>query len=107
MPTQITVAAYLLLMHQQGPQDLDVAVVGFGSGVTVGTAMSFPLRSVDVIELERAIPEAARFFQDVNLLDYQLEEFPYVQMDRLSIINDDGRNYLASTDRMYLSLIHI
>ena len=29
MPTQITVAAYPLLMHQDGPQDLDVAVVGF------------------------------------------------------------------------------
>lgn len=101
MPTQITVAAYPLLMHQDGPQDLDVAVVGFGSGVSVGTAMSFPVRSVDVIELERAIPEAARFFQDVNLLEYTSETFPYVEMDRLEIINDDGRNYLASTDRMY------
>jgi predicted membrane-bound spermidine synthase len=96
MPTQITVAAYPLLMHQQGPQDLDVAVIGFGSGVTVGTSLSFPLRSVDVVELERSIPEAARFFQDVNLLDYRREDFPYVEMDRLQIINDDGRNYLAS-----------
>ncbi len=101
MPTQITVAAYPLLMHQAGPQDLDVAVVGFGSGVSVGTTMSFPVRSVDVIELERAVPEAARFFQDVNLLEYNLETFPYVEMDRLQIIGDDGRNYLASTDRQY------
>jgi spermidine synthase/MFS family permease len=101
MPTQITVAAYPLLMHQSGPQDLDVAVIGFGSGVTVGTALSFPVRSVDVIELERSIPEAARFFEDVNLLEYELDHFPYVEMDRLEIINDDGRNYLASTDREY------
>ncbi|AKF06847.1 hypothetical protein [Sandaracinus amylolyticus] len=101
MPTQITVAAYPLLMHQNGPQDLDVAVVGFGSGVSVGTALSFPVRTVDVIELERAIPEAARFFQDVNFLEYTRDTFPYVEMDRLEIINDDGRNYLASTDRQY------
>ena len=101
MPTQITVAAYPLLMHEGGPTDLDVAVVGFGSGVTVGSTLSFPVRSVDVIELERAIPEAARFFQDVNLLEYTLDEFPYVEMDRLTIYNDDGRNYLAATDRMY------
>ncbi|MBN8615418.1 MAG: fused MFS/spermidine synthase [Deltaproteobacteria bacterium] len=101
MPTQVTVAAYPLLMHQDGPTDLDVAIIGFGSGVTVGSTLSFPVRSVDVIELERAIPEAARFFQDVNLLDYELERFPYVQMDRLQIINDDGRNYLAATDRQY------
>ena len=101
MPTQITVAAYPLLMHPAGPTDLDVAVVGFGSGVTVGTAMSFPVRSVDVIELERAIPEAARWFSDVNLLDYNLDHYPFIEMDRLEIIADDGRNYLASTDRMY------
>lgn len=101
MPTQITVAAYPLLFHQDGPTDLDVAIVGFGSGVTVGSSLSFPVRSVDVLELERAIPQAARFFQDVNLLEYQLDAFPYVQMDRLTIINDDGRNYLASTDRSY------
>ncbi len=101
MPTQISVAALPLLFHQDGPTDLDVAIVGFGSGVSVGTTLSFPVRSVDVLELERAIPEAARFFEDVNLLDYRLDHFPYVEMDRLSIINDDGRNYLASTDRSY------
>ncbi|MFO0681816.1 MAG: fused MFS/spermidine synthase [Sandaracinus sp.] len=101
MPTQITVSAYPMLMHSQGPTDLDVAVVGFGSGVTVGTTLSFPVRSVDVIELERSIPEAARFFEDVNLLEYQLDHFPFVEMDRLTVINDDGRNYLASTDHQY------
>jgi spermidine synthase/MFS family permease len=101
MPTQITVAAYPLLMHPRGPQDLDVAIIGFGSGVSVGTALSFPVRSVDVIELERAILEASRYFQDVNLLEYTREDFPYVHMDRLEVIHDDGRNYLASTDRQY------
>ncbi|MBX3250623.1 MAG: fused MFS/spermidine synthase [Myxococcales bacterium] len=101
MPTQIMVAAYPLLMHERGPRDLDVAVVGFGSGVSVGTAMKFPVRSVDVMELERAIPEASKFFEDVNGLDYVLPHFPYVEMDRLTIVNDDGRNYLASTSRQY------
>lgn len=101
MPTQITVAAYPLLMHSRGAIDLDVAVVGFGSGVSVGTTLSFPVRRVDVIELERAIPEAARFFEDVNLLDYNLDHYPFVEMDRLSIINDDGRNFLAATDQSY------
>jgi len=101
MPTQIMVGAYPLLMHEEGPEDLDVAIVGFGSGVTVGTVLKFPVASVDVMELERAIPEASRFFQDVNGLDYTLPEFPYIEMDRLDIVNDDGRNYLASTDQQY------
>jgi spermidine synthase len=101
MPTQINVATYPLLLHPRGPRNLDVAVIGFGSGVTVGTTLRFPVRRVDVIELERSIIEAARFFEDVNHLDYALDHWPYIQMDRLTIINDDGRNYLASTDRRY------
>ncbi len=101
MPTQIMVGAYPLLMHQNGPVDLDVAVIGFGSGVTVGSVLKFPVRSVDVIELERSIPDASKYFQDVNGLDYTLEDFPYVEMDRLTVINDDGRNYLTSTDRTF------
>jgi spermidine synthase len=101
MPTQIMVAGYPLLLHPKGPRDLDVAVIGFGSGVTVGSALQFPVRSVDVIELERAIPYASRFFADVNHLEYTLDRFPYVEMDRLRVIDDDGRNYLASTSRKY------
>ena len=101
MPTQINVAAYPLLLHPAGPEGLDVAVVGFGSGVTVGTALGFPVGRVDVIELERSIIEAARFFEDVNHLDYRLPHWPYVEMDRLTVINDDGRNYLASTRQQY------
>ncbi len=101
MPTQIMVGAYPLLMHPRGATDLDVAVVGFGSGVTVGTTLKFPVRSVDVIELEKAVLDASRFFEEVNHLTYALDEFPFVEMDRLSVINDDGRNYLASTDKQY------
>ena len=101
MPTQVMVAGYPLLMHAGGPAGADVAIVGFGSGVTVGTALEFPVASVDVIELERSVPEAAKFFQSVNHLDYRLTEFPFVQMPRLTVINDDGRNYLASTRKQY------
>ena len=101
MPTQINMAAYPLLMHENGPEGLDVAIIGFGSGVSVGAALQYPVRSVDVIELERAIPEAARWFAPVSHLDFNREEFPFVEMDRLRVINDDGRNYLAATEREY------
>ncbi len=103
MPTQIMVAGYPLLLHPRGPRDLEVAVIGFGSGVTVGTALQFPVRHVDAIELERNILEASQFFADVNHLQYDLDEWPYVtdQGGRLTVINNDGRNYLASTDKKY------
>jgi len=101
MPTQIMVAGFPLLLHRDGPDDLDVAVVGFGSGVTVGTALQFPVASVDVLELEPRILEASRLFREVNHLDYPLDDFPWVKMPRLEVFNDDGRNFLASTERRY------
>jgi spermidine synthase len=77
MPTQIMVAAYPLLLHARGPKDLDVAIVGFGSGVTVGAALSFPVRHVDAMELEASVVDAAsRFFGDVNHLPRKQSTFP-------------------------------
>jgi spermidine synthase len=102
MPTQIMVAAYPLLLHTRGPRDLDVAIVGFGSGVTVGAALQFPVRHVEAMELERAVVEAAvDFFADVSHLPRRRDDFPYVDEPRLSLHNDDGRNFLASTPKRY------
>lgn len=102
MPTQVLVAGYPLLLHPRPARELDVAVVGFGSGVTIGTTLQFPVRRVDVIELERWIPDAARYFADVNHLTFTpRREFPFVTADRLTLLNNDGRNFLAATDRRY------
>ncbi len=102
MPTQIMVSAYPLLLHPKGPRDLDVAIVGFGSGVTVGAALEFPVRHVEAMELEEAVVEAAAdFFSDVSHLPRQSERFPFVRHPRLTLHNDDGRNFLASTKARY------
>jgi spermidine synthase len=102
MPTQVLVAGYPLLMHPREPEELDVCLVGFGSGVTVGTALEFPVRRVDDVELERWIPDASRYFADVNHLQYTPERvYPFVEMPRLTLINNDGRNFLAATNRRY------
>ncbi|MBL8681076.1 MAG: fused MFS/spermidine synthase [Myxococcales bacterium] len=101
MPTQVLVGAIPLLAHPRGPQDLDVSIVGWGSGVTVGTVLQWPVRRVDVIELERATLDASRYFSSVNHLEYPLRDFPYVRAPRLTVINNDGRNFLATTPRKY------
>lgn len=101
MPTQVLVGALPLLAHPRGPENLDVSIVGWGSGVTVGTVLQWPVRRVDVIELERATLDASRFFASVNHLEYTLRDFPYVQAPRLTVINNDGRNFLATTSRKY------
>jgi predicted membrane-bound spermidine synthase len=100
MPTQIMVAALPLLFHPRVASGLDAAIIGLGSGVTAGAALQFPLRSLDDFELERSVMEASRFFADVNHLQY-VDTFPFVHEPRMRMINDDGRNYLASTDKRY------
>ncbi|MCC7537989.1 MAG: hypothetical protein IT379_17315, partial [Deltaproteobacteria bacterium] len=101
MPTQIMVAGFPISLHPSGGRNADIAVIGFGSGVTLGAALQFPVRKVDVIELEPSIMEASQFFRDVNHLTYGLSGYPYVNTPRLNVIADDGRNFLASTRNTY------
>jgi spermidine synthase len=96
MATQIMVSALPMMLHARGPHGLDAMVIGVGSGVTVGAALQFPLRSLRVAELERAVNEASRFYASVNHLGYT-DRYPYLHAPRLEVINDDGRNYLAAT----------
>ena len=89
MATQIMVGLMPLLIH---PTALDrpprVAVIGYGSGVTVGAALQFPVGHADVVELEPAVVEAARYFDDVN---HRPERDP-----RMTLWADDGRNFLSA-----------
>ncbi|MBN2525906.1 MAG: fused MFS/spermidine synthase [Deltaproteobacteria bacterium] len=121
MPTQVMVSAYPLLLHPKGPKDLDVAIVGFGSGVTVGAALEFPIKHVDCVELESAVIEASSVFGgvqgapvqpefDVNHLVYRSQDSPefnwndpdtFVVNDRLSVFANDGRNFLAASPKKY------
>jgi len=94
MPTQIMVGLMPLLFH---PGALDrpprVAVVGYGSGVTVGAVTQFPIAHADVVELEPAIVRASRWFADVN---HRPDANPKVR-----ILLDDGRNFLGRSDDTY------
>ena len=109
MPTQVMVAGLPLLLHPRGPEGLRVAVIGFASGVTVGTALRFPVARVDAIELEPATVESSWFFRHVNLLPYEdgaadprSREFRPLRPDpRLRVLSNDGRNFLASTPERY------
>ena len=96
--TQIMVGLMPLLWH---PTALDkpprVAVVGYGSGVTIGAVTQFPIAHADVIELEPAVVEAGdRFFAEVSHLPSK--------DPRVRVIIGDGRNFMtqaASVDDRY------
>jgi spermidine synthase len=68
MPTQITVGLLPLLLypHDVATRPPRVALIGFGSGVTAGSVTQFPVKSLEVIELEPAIYQASHFFDHVN-----------------------------------------
>src|SRR4029077_18907828 len=59
MLTQKLVAHLPLLLHDN-PRN--VAVIGLGSGVTVGAALRHPVDRVDIIELSPEVVEASHFF---------------------------------------------
>jgi len=102
MVTQIMVSAYPLIFHPRILDgDLRTAIIGFGSGVTVGATMQFPLGSVHVVELEPAVVESSRTFEKHNFLHYGVEGWPYALMDGLTVISNDGRNFLVSGADQY------
>ncbi|MBL9008679.1 MAG: fused MFS/spermidine synthase [Myxococcales bacterium] len=95
MSTQIMVGLLPLLFH---PTALDkppnVAVVGYGSGVTIGAVTQFPIAHADVVELEPAVVEAGdRYFADVSHLPSR--------DPRVRVIIGDGRNFMTQSDQPY------
>ena len=65
MATQIIVGLLPLLLYQKS-EPPKVALVGYGSGVTAGAITQFPIKSLEVVELEPAIYRASRFFENDN-----------------------------------------
>jgi spermidine synthase len=92
--TQILLSAYPLLWK---PDAKDVAVIGWGSGMTLGTASLFPVKSITAIELEPAVIEASKFFHRLN---HYPEKNPLVHLE----VND-GRNYMLATDKKFDAIL--
>src|SRR5688572_17997975 len=90
MLTQKLLAHLPLLLH---PNPQRVAIVGLGSGVTLGSALVHPISSVDVVEISAEVVEASTHFADVNrrALDDQ----------RTRLVRGDGRTHLSLTSRRY------
>src|SRR5262249_18360595 len=78
MPTQILIGALPLLVRERTD---DVLLIGLGSGVTLGSVEQFPVGRVTCVELEPAVIEASRHFEDVN--NHPLDD------PRLRLISND------------------
>ncbi|TNE50529.1 MAG: hypothetical protein EP343_07530 [Deltaproteobacteria bacterium] len=88
--TQMGLAGVPLMVH---PNPKDIMVIGWGSGMTSGAALRFPVRRVDAIELEPAVIEASKFFEPWNLNP--------MKDKRLHLIYNDALNHMAVVPQMY------
>jgi spermidine synthase len=88
--TQLMLGHLPLLLHQGAE---DVLVIGLGSGMTLGAVERYPVKEVDVVEIEPAVVEASRYFNDFS--------GDPLNDPRANLIVADGRNHLALTSRQY------
>ena len=90
-------ATQLLLGHVGllfGPPARSALVIGFASGMTVGSVTKHPeVEKIDVVEIEPAMVEASHYFDFMN--GRPLED------PRVRVIYDDGRAYLSGTSLKY------
>ena len=90
MLTQRLLAHVPLLLH---PEPHRVAIVGLGSGVTLGAALKHPVTRADVLEISPEVVEASRFFE--------LENHRALADSRTRLIIGDGRLHLALSRPQY------
>jgi spermidine synthase len=90
MPTQVMLGQLPLLVARNTRSGL---VVGFASGVSVGSMLQSSIESLECVELEPATINASRFFEHVN--NRPLDD------PRLRLIIDDARSYLRVTPKRY------
>jgi len=90
MAVQIFIGELPMLLH---PDPKDVFVLGLGTGVSAAEVARYPVRSIDIVDIEPAGREAARFFEPENR---RVLEDP-----RVAYINADGRNALLGRRKTY------
>ena len=90
MPTQTMLGHLPVLV---APKLDNALIVGFATGVTVGSMLESPIKSVTCVELEPATVEASRFFEHVN--KYPLND------PRTKLVIDDARSFLRVTPNRY------
>lgn len=90
MPTQVMLSQLPLLV---APSVKNSLIIGFASGVSVGSMLQSPIESVDCVELEPATVSGSRYFEHVN--NRPLED------KRMRLIIDDARTYLRVTPTRY------
>lgn len=75
------------------PKARDVLVVGLASGCTAGSTLLYPVQRVDCVEIEPAMVQAARFFDQWN--------YKCLDNERMRLHLQDARNYVLMSRQKY------
>ena len=94
MSTQVLTGHIPMLVH---PEPRRVMILGLGSGVSVGSAITHGFERMDVVELEPAVVEASRFFAAVNGNP--------LSRPGVRLVVTDGRTFLLTTPERYDVLV--
>ena len=90
MPTQVMLGQLPIFVAPRIEKGL---IIGFATGITVGSMLQSPIQSVTCIELEPGTINGSRFFQHVNNLP--------LADSRTRLIIDDARTYLRVTPERF------
>jgi spermidine synthase len=90
MPTQVMLAQIPMLV---APRINNGLIIGFATGVSVGSMLQSPIGSVTCVELESSTVTGSHFFDHVN--NQPLND------PRTSVIIDDARTFLRVTPNRY------
>ncbi|HEX5964275.1 MAG TPA: fused MFS/spermidine synthase [Pyrinomonadaceae bacterium] len=90
MPTQVMLGQLPLFVAPRIEKGL---VIGFATGITVGSMLQSPIQSVTCLELEPGTVNGSRFFEHVNNLP--------LADPRTRLIIDDARTYLRVTPERF------
>ncbi|HKR15094.1 MAG TPA: fused MFS/spermidine synthase [Pyrinomonadaceae bacterium] len=90
MPTQVMLGQLPLFVAPRLEKGL---IIGYATGVTVGSMLQSPIQSVTCIELEPNTVTGSKFFEHVN--NRPLDD------PRASLIIDDARTFLRVTPNRY------
>ncbi len=90
MPTQVLLGH---LPFHFAPRMDRTLLIGLASGITAGSILSEPVGHLDILEIEPAIIEATRYFEEWN-------NRPLAD-PRVKVVANDARNHLFLTEEPY------
>ena len=90
MPTQKLLAHIPMIYN---PDAKSLLLIGYGSGVTAGSALRHPIENLDVIEISEAVIDASDYFNEFN--------YDALNDNRVNLHIEDAKTFLQLTKQTY------